>query len=793
MFYAIYIASKKSSRENTWENSIYDQNSLTHSLTHKRKRSLILRFSSVLSLMGMLTLQACTPPANQVKPAPTASPILLENVPNLLSPTTSKKDNLHFGLGDFKVQALILCGWTTEEAQASYGGANSCYSAGGSPLWNTITSGSMVGPDGYCHTYAGCEWSTGDDGGGGNDNDNNNGSCPEGTPAIFDPATQTIICGASCPPGTVPTASGSGDGTELCEPVADEPCEDAQALFPAQLASPLNAAQNLVQPINDPAPMNQDLGDWQKLMKKLKDRQAKMAAEQEKPKPNQNKINNWQAEANATVDQLDVLNPRIQNRVSQMDSARPALRSELNSVAQQPDFSQDAHADQQVNPLPQTLEEYRTAIASLVDEFDLRVSSENTYDLMAASSSLADEQELYGHLVRDILSEKLPLTPEEPDEDPTDEPLEQINTPRKLVRWLGKRMVNQATKLQNKQQQLNQKVSQDAEILKQDVLEAQELIQQVILMTLHDAKMVDLRDLSVHLPSGGFSTQGCFGSYDQPLICDVMDPAFIPNATSFGEMVSTIVEHYGSVANFIKNVQRPYMEEVAKRVSGYSDAQWQNLKNADPNAALDLVNAFMEVAAPLTPQDPIDFVPFGKQISKGAQLTLATGVILSKRSEGLLKSLVKKYAAKGDEKSQQIVKRAKNLLKRNEARVQKLKDACQKCPGLKWNNLKSLPTWGHTFLHHGQKVKLSSLIDEARSKGPQGQWLDDQAAAKFLEQLRPSLQAGGKQIAKPLPPELLGKARVIKSDGTMVNATHFIPVPSPKGGYTSAYPVLKPN
>ncbi|MBT9543805.1 MAG: hypothetical protein IV090_00300 [Candidatus Sericytochromatia bacterium] len=95
---------------------------------------------------------------------------------------------------------------------------------------------------------------------------------------------------------------------------------------------------------------------WQKLLKKLEDYQAKMVAEQAKPKPNPNKLNNLQAEANATQAQIDVLYPRIQNRISQMDSARPALRSALNSVAIQPDFSQDAHADVQAHPLPQTLE-----------------------------------------------------------------------------------------------------------------------------------------------------------------------------------------------------------------------------------------------------------------------------------------------------------------------------------------------------------------------------------------------------------------------------------------------------
>jgi hypothetical protein len=50
-----------------------------------------------------------------------------------------------------------------------------------------------------------------------------------------------------------------------------EPCEDLQALFPSQLLNGIHLSQNLVQPISDPAPMNQDLGDWQKLLKKGKD------------------------------------------------------------------------------------------------------------------------------------------------------------------------------------------------------------------------------------------------------------------------------------------------------------------------------------------------------------------------------------------------------------------------------------------------------------------------------------------------------------------------------------------
>ena len=111
-----------------------------------------------------------------------------------------------------------------------------------------------------------------------------------------------------------------------------------------------NAAEDMLEPIIAPAPMNQDLGDWQKLLKKGEDYQAKMASEQAKPQPNQNKLNNWQAQANQTVAQIDQVVPRIENRINQMDTARPALRSELNSVAQDSSFSSDSYADQLVNP-----------------------------------------------------------------------------------------------------------------------------------------------------------------------------------------------------------------------------------------------------------------------------------------------------------------------------------------------------------------------------------------------------------------------------------------------------------
>lgn len=60
---------------------------------------------------------------------------------------------------------------------------------------------------------------------------------------------------------------------------------------------------------------------------------------------------------------------------------------------------------------------------------------------------------------------------------------------------------------------------------------------------------------------------------------------------------------------------------------------------------------------------------------------------------------------------------------------------------LKWGNPKSVPTYGHTFLRHGQKVKQDSMQERARAADTKkgvtnqcqiGAWNDDQGAADFL-------------------------------------------------------------
>jgi hypothetical protein len=104
---------------------------------------------------------------------------------------------------------------------------------------------------------------------------------------------------------------------------------------------------------------------------------------------------------------------------------------------------------------------------------------------------------------------------------------------------------------------------------------------------------------------------------------------------------------------------------------------------------------------------------------------------------------------------------------------------------LKWGNPKSTPTYGHTFAEHGAGAKRTAgLLGEARGTGkPQGQWLNNQRAADFLAQQRPT-------ITQPTTVSIpSGLGQVIRPDGSIVPATRAILVPSPNGGFRTAFPV----
>jgi len=96
---------------------------------------------------------------------------------------------------------------------------------------------------------------------------------------------------------------------------------------------------------------------------------------------------------------------------------------------------------------------------------------------------------------------------------------------------------------------------------------------------------------------------------------------------------------------------------------------------------------------------------------------------------------------------------------------------------------RSVKTFRHTFLKHGQGAKnTQSLKDTAQRKGqPQGQWLDNEAAAKLLN--------GFKNIRGPASMKIPeGMGQVMMPDGSILPTTRATMVPQPFG-FVSAYPI----
>jgi hypothetical protein len=98
-------------------------------------------------------------------------------------------------------------------------------------------------------------------------------------------------------------------------------------------------------------------------------------------------------------------------------------------------------------------------------------------------------------------------------------------------------------------------------------------------------------------------------------------------------------------------------------------------------------------------------------------------------------------------------------------------------------NWKSVKKFGHTFNTHGAGTKNTRrLIDRARTTGkPQGQWLDNQKAADFLNEF----PVNGPAHVKI--PDGLGQ--VINPDGSIVKALWARVVPN-ADGIRTAFPII---
>lgn len=100
-------------------------------------------------------------------------------------------------------------------------------------------------------------------------------------------------------------------------------------------------------------------------------------------------------------------------------------------------------------------------------------------------------------------------------------------------------------------------------------------------------------------------------------------------------------------------------------------------------------------------------------------------------------------------------------------------------------NPKSVKTFQHTFLKHGEGAKVTrSLTDTARSTGkPQGQWLNNQAAADLMAGQKAAGLDG--PVSVPIPE---GLGQVIMPNGAVVPATRATLVPGPNG-FVTGYPI----
>ena len=91
--------------------------------------------------------------------------------------------------------------------------------------------------------------------------------------------------------------------------------------------------------------------------------------------------------------------------------------------------------------------------------------------------------------------------------------------------------------------------------------------------------------------------------------------------------------------------------------------------------------------------------------------------------------------------------------------------------------------FGHTFTTHGEDM-TDFLMQRANGSGmAQGQFLDNQAAAKFIETNLDKIKNGA--VSLPIPKNF--PARMINADGTFGVPTHIRLVPGGKGVKT-AYP-----
>lgn len=242
---------------------------------------------------------------------------------------------------------------------------------------------------------------------------------------------------------------GDGDGDD------DQTCysgDNSTTLMPADLGSVIDELQQNDQSLLSIKSTIKDFAQQARSTQKIKEQMAQLPQEG---------LNNRQQQKFSN----------LQEKLFQTQSAMGHSGSQLVAHVAQLE-QRKSHVQQQTQPwldspvgIPSglvSLSDFKQAIAAIEFEFDNLILIENTYDLLAATRFVTAEMALLNQLILAITDQRLPIAQfsDEPELE-LEEPLSQIQTPQKLVRYLSGRIAKHGKQLSAHNTKLQQDMFSD--------------------------------------------------------------------------------------------------------------------------------------------------------------------------------------------------------------------------------------------------------------------------------------------------------------------------------------------
>jgi hypothetical protein len=256
-------------------------------------------------------------------------------------------------------------------------------------------------------------------------------------------------------------------------------------------------------------------------------------------------------------------------------------------------------------------------------------------------------------------------------------------------------------------------------------------------------------------------------------------------------MVGALRIASNEIGGAIKDNNRPFFAPGTNgRLLGAANDYLINNKInevSDANDFIGLVGDFHNYLASVGMKSPEEFAELNRAVINGSNLTdrqiLNLSVGFMNNSDAQMRSILNISAnvAVGEAAGAvgTPVGRGPIGVRINSGTQQAIVDAAAPVPLYK-------STFGHTFVEHGQSVPLNYLMKRASGgNAPVGQFLNDQAAAKFIKANLNKVQNGA--VTLPLPSNI--PARVVMPDGSIRVPSQIRMVPGGNGVKT-AYPEL---